>query len=47
MAGAQSSFVWYELMTSDAAAAKAFYAKVVGWSMQDMPMPAFALLGSK
>ena len=39
MAGAQSSFVWYELMTSDAAAAKAFYAKVVGWSMQDMPMP--------
>jgi len=39
MAGAQSSFVWYELMTSDVAAAKAFYAKVVGWSTQDMPMP--------
>ena len=35
----QSSFVWYELMTTDVAAAKAFYGSVVGWSMQDMPMP--------
>jgi predicted enzyme related to lactoylglutathione lyase len=25
-------FFWYELMTSDAEAAEAFYAKVVGWS---------------
>src|SRR5216684_5280180 len=39
MPGAQSSFVWYELMSSDVAAAKAFYAKVVGWNTQDMPMP--------
>ena len=39
MASTQGSFVWYELMTSDAAAAKAFYSKVVGWSTQDMPMP--------
>jgi predicted enzyme related to lactoylglutathione lyase len=39
MAGAQNSFVWYELMSSDAAAAKAFYANVVGWNTQDMPMP--------
>jgi uncharacterized protein len=39
MAGAQNSFVWYELMSSDVAAAKAFYAKVVGWNTQDMPMP--------
>jgi len=39
MAGAQSSFVWYELMTSDVAAAKAFYSEVVGWITQDMPMP--------
>jgi uncharacterized protein len=39
MAGTQSSFVWYELMTSDVAAAKAFYVKVVGWSTQDVPMP--------
>src|ERR1700738_3059293 len=39
MTGAQSSFVWYELMSSDVAAAKAFYTKVVGWKTQDMPMP--------
>jgi len=28
-------FAWYELMTTDMAAAKAFYAKVVGWGAQD------------
>jgi uncharacterized protein len=28
-------FAWYELMTTDMAAAKAFYASVVGWSSQD------------
>ena len=39
MTGKQSSFVWYELMTSDVAAAKAFYAGVVGWKTEDMPMP--------
>src|SRR5277367_6723231 len=39
MAGTQSPFVWYELMSSDVAAAKAFYSKVVGWSAQDVPMP--------
>jgi len=39
MAGTQSPFVWCELMTSDVAAAKAFYVKVVGWSTQDVPMP--------
>jgi hypothetical protein len=32
-------FVWYELMTPDTAAAKAFYGKVVGWTAQDVPMP--------
>lgn len=37
MAGAQSSFVWYELMTSDVAAAKAPYSQGA----------AFALVGSK
>ncbi len=26
-----TSFIWYELMTSDPQAAKAFYEKVVGW----------------
>ncbi|WP_438277419.1 VOC family protein [Nitrobacter sp.] len=28
-------FVWYELMTSDVEAAKAFYTKVVGWQAED------------
>jgi predicted enzyme related to lactoylglutathione lyase len=28
-------FVWYELMTTDVEAAKAFYAEVVGWGTQD------------
>lgn len=27
-----SRFIWYELMTSDLEAAKAFYSKVVGWN---------------
>ena len=29
----QGSFIWYELMTTDAAAAKRFYDPVVGWSV--------------
>lgn len=29
------SFVWYELMTSDTAAAKSFYRSVIGWDAQD------------
>lgn len=35
----QRRFVWCELMTTNAAAAKTFYKSVVGWGMQDMPMP--------
>ncbi|MBM3622382.1 MAG: VOC family protein [Alphaproteobacteria bacterium] len=30
-------FVWYEPMTTDTKAAKAFYGKVAGYSTQDMP----------
>ena len=30
-------FVWYELITTDAPAAKAFYAQVLGWTMQAFP----------
>ena len=30
----QGSWVWYELMTPDADGAKAFYDKVVGWTIQ-------------
>jgi uncharacterized protein len=36
-----SSFVWYELMTSDPAGAEAFYRSVVGWSAQKVPQPGF------
>lgn len=32
-AGPRGSFIWYELMTTDAAGAKAFYDAVVGWSI--------------
>jgi predicted enzyme related to lactoylglutathione lyase len=31
-------FIWYELITTDTAAAKAFYSKVVGWTTRDMDM---------
>ena len=32
-------FVWYELITTDPEAAKGFYAKAVGWTMEASPMP--------
>ena len=35
-------FVWYELMTTDMEAAKAFYAKVMGWGAQDASTPGMA-----
>jgi predicted enzyme related to lactoylglutathione lyase len=35
----QSPFVWYEFMSNDVAASKAFYSRVVGWSTEDVPMP--------
>jgi predicted enzyme related to lactoylglutathione lyase len=38
----QGRFVWYELMTTDVASARAFYAKVVGWGAQDASMPGLA-----
>jgi len=31
----QGDFIWYELLTGDANAAQAFYAKVLGWSFAD------------
>lgn len=34
-----SPFVWYELMTSDADAATAFYRQVIGWQAADAGMP--------
>jgi predicted enzyme related to lactoylglutathione lyase len=41
-------FVWYELITTDVPAAKAFYANVVGWGAQDASTPdlAYTLLSA-
>lgn len=33
------AFSWSELMTSDVAAAKAFYSQLFGWTTEDMSMP--------
>jgi len=35
----QGAFSWFELMTTDVAAAKEFYSQLFGWSMEDMAMP--------
>jgi uncharacterized protein len=32
-------FAWYELITTDVEAAKAFYTKVIGWGALDVSMP--------
>src|SRR5262245_29013048 len=42
IANSHGRFVWYELMTTDMEAAKAFYAEVVGWGTQDASMPGMA-----
>ena len=39
MVGSHGRFVWYELITTDVAAAKAFYTKVIGWDAWDAPPP--------
>jgi uncharacterized protein len=39
MSDLQGRFVWYELMTTDREAAKAFYGNLVGWGAQDKQMP--------
>jgi predicted enzyme related to lactoylglutathione lyase len=39
VANPHGSFIWYELMTKDPKAAKAFYDKVVGWNIDAEPMP--------
>ena len=38
MADDRGAFIWYELMTPDAAAAKAFYDAVVGWDIDGVPI---------
>src|ERR1700722_5773103 len=42
MADSHGRFAWYELMTTDMEAAKAFYATVVGWGTRDASMPGMA-----
>jgi uncharacterized protein len=42
MVNSHGRFVWYELMTTDREAAKAFYANVVGWGTRDASMPGLA-----
>ncbi len=42
MVSSHGCFVWYELTTTDAEAAKAFYADVVGWGVRDASMPGAA-----
>jgi hypothetical protein len=39
VAGYYGRFAWYELITTDMAAASAFYARVLGWSVQDESRP--------
>lgn len=39
MSSAHGQFAWYELMTTDAAAAEAFYKAVVGWNARDASRP--------
>ncbi len=36
MVNSHGRFVWYELMTTDAETANAFYANVLGWSARDV-----------
>jgi len=37
-----ASFAWYELLTTDAAAARAFYGSVLGWDSRDVSPLAFS-----
>lgn len=40
MANAHGDFIWYELLTTDAEAARTFYADVIGWTATDSGQPA-------
>jgi uncharacterized protein len=37
----RGTFAWYELLTTDAAAARAFYGRVIGWEPRDASTAAF------
>ena len=42
MVATPGRFVWYELITTDVAAARDFYADVIGWGAHDASTPALA-----
>jgi predicted enzyme related to lactoylglutathione lyase len=42
LADQPARFAWYELLTTDVAAASAFYGKVVGWGAKDASTPELA-----
>ena len=44
MAQHPSTFVWYELMTSDTRSAETFYRSVMGWGTQDSGMASYTLM---
>src|ERR1700761_4640906 len=37
----RGGFAWYELLTTNAPAARTFYASVIGWQAEDASTPAF------
>lgn len=37
MANQHGDFIWYELITTDLGGARAFYEKVVGWTIEAQP----------
>ena len=39
MSESKAKFVWYDLMTTDTAAAQEFYGEVVGWAAMDSGLP--------
>ena len=39
MVNQPARFAWYEILTTDVAAASAFYGKVVGWDAKDASTP--------
>jgi predicted enzyme related to lactoylglutathione lyase len=41
---AQGRFVWHDLMTTDAPAARAFYTELFGWGVQELNMGGFTVL---
>ena len=43
MSSSHGRFAWYELMTTDVEAAKAFYGKVVGWGTRQAPDSSYTL----